>query len=161
MSYAVGTVSGTGDDAGQRRLLQRIHAEWLAPHGTVLLDVFSPTFWAARAGESERIDTVSRLVNDKVQTVRLDVPVVARHEFNSASSRFLSEWWPEGRKEETIMESVRCYAPADFIKLVEGTGLVANRFEVNGARFDPEESRDASALLLSKRSYRVQLIFAP
>lgn len=33
---------GFGADADQRRLLQRIAQEWLAPEGSVLLDVFNP-----------------------------------------------------------------------------------------------------------------------
>src|SRR5207302_3918775 len=119
-------------------------------------------FWAARAGKRERVDTVSRLVGGKVRTVRLKVPVMARYDFDPVSCRFLSEWWPAGRKREMITESVRCYSPADFVQLLEGTGLVADRFEVDGKRFTVGQgARVARESLARTRSYRVRLIQDP
>ena len=149
---------GVGEDSDQRRLLQRVNTEWLAPHGVMVLDVFSPAFWVAQAGQSERIDSVSRLENGKVQPVRLDVPIIAKYDFDHRASRFVGEWWPEGRNEEMISESIRCYTPATFIDLLEGTGLVASRFDVEGRRFDPIRPGDTSVLLTSHRSYRVRLV---
>ena len=93
-----------------------------------------------------------------MRTVRLDVPVLAEYGFDPVSCRFLSKWWPEGQKEKAITESVRCYAPREFVELVHGTGLAADRFEVDGGRFDPEKPGDAAPLLRNKRSYRVRLI---
>ena len=148
---------GVGDDADQRRLLQRVRTEWLAPHGAMLLDVFSPAFWAGRAGQRERLETVSRLVSGEVRTVRLDVPVLAEYDFDPVSFRFISKWWHEGRREQMISESIRCYAPADLLALLKGTGLVTNRFEVDGTDLDPA-SEDALVVLATKRSYSVRLV---
>lgn len=69
---------GMGSDDDQCRLLQRVSREWLEQAGTMLLDIFSPLFWSSLAGRQERIETVSRLVDGEVRTVRLDVPVIAR-----------------------------------------------------------------------------------
>lgn len=152
---------GVGSDADQRSLLRRVRKEWLDSRGSVL-DVFSPAFWTTRAGKKERIDTVLRLVNGEVRTVRLDVPVMARYDFDPVASRFLSEWWPRGRKREMITENIRCYSPPDFEELLEGTGLTADRFEVDGQRFDPGEGARAAPEALSKsRSYLVRLISEP
>lgn len=149
---------GVGRDDDQRRLLQRVSREWLDQTGAMLLDVFSPPFWASLAGQQERIETVSRLVDGDVQTVRLDVPVIARYAFDRETCQFISEWWPEGREEEKIRESVRCYTSAAFVELLVGTGLVADVFEVAGKPFDPRDSSgDASALLTGNLSYRVRL----
>jgi hypothetical protein len=149
---------GVGEDADQRRLLRRVRTEWLSPHGVMLLDVFSPAYWAGRAGVTERIERVSRLVSGQVRTVRLDVPVIARYGFDPGSCRFLTEWWREGYEDETIRETVRCNAPGEFVELLMGSGLAADRFEVDGERFDPRASGDVSSLLASRRSYRVRLI---
>lgn len=149
---------GVGGDDDQRRLLSRVRQQWLIRTGAMLLDVFSPAFWAARAGQQERIEAVSRLVDGEVRTVRLDVPVMAHYHYDCATGRFISEWWPEGRMEEMIRESVRCYAPTAFIELLGGTGLVADRFEVDRTPIDPTGASAAvSALLASHRSYRARL----
>lgn len=148
---------GVGSDDDQRCLLRRVADEWLAPTGAMLLDIFSPLFWAARAGKHERIETVSRLVGGEVRTVWLDVPVVATYDFDQSARRFTSEWWPEGRKENAIRESVRCYAPAEFLELLQSTDLIANRFEVEGRRFDPMASNAVSASLARVRNYRIRL----
>jgi SAM-dependent methyltransferase len=151
---------GVGTDEYQRRLLRRVSHEWLAPAGVMLLDVFSPSFWAARAGQQERIETVSRLVDGEVRTVRLDVPVMPRYGFDREASRFISEWWPEGRKEETTRECVRCYTPAAFVELLGSTGLVADRFEVDGRQVDLNNAGcEVSVLFANNRSYRARLTF--
>lgn len=150
---------GVGSDADQRQLLRRVKQEWLRPQGMMLLDVFSPSFCAARAGKGERVEEVWRLVKGKVRTVRLSVPVMAKYDFDPISCRFLSEWWPRGRKRQTISESIRCYSPADLLLLLEGTGLIADRFEICGERFYPDrETGTIHALLRTNRSYRVRLM---
>lgn len=149
---------GVGADADQLRLLRRVRAAWLGPHSVMLLDVFSPAYWVGRAGEIERIETVWRLVSGEVRTVRLDVPMIARYGFDPGSCRFLTEWWPDGHEDETIRETVRCYAPGEFVELLIGTGLAADRFEVDGKPFDPCALKDVSGLLASRRSYRVRLV---
>ena len=47
---------GMGSDDDQRRLLRRVRHEWLAPAGTMLLDVFSPSLLgrARRSGRARR-----------------------------------------------------------------------------------------------------------
>jgi SAM-dependent methyltransferase len=45
---------GMGTDLDNRRLLQRMAEDWLAPEGCVLMDVFSPWWWIRQAGTEER-----------------------------------------------------------------------------------------------------------
>ncbi|HLJ58120.1 MAG TPA: methyltransferase domain-containing protein [bacterium] len=149
---------GVGSDADQRRLLRRARLEWLAAHGAMLLDVFSPAFWAAQTGKRRHVEEVLRLVDGEVRTVPLDVSVMVRYDFDPASCRFLSKWWRTGCEQDAMVETVRCYSPADFLLLLEGTGLVADRFEVAGESFDPHrDARIGPPLLARSRSYRVRL----
>ncbi len=150
---------GVGSDIDQRRLLQRVARDWLNETGAMVLDVFSPPFWTARAGHVERTTEVRRLVNDKVRTVRLEIPIMARYDFDHVMCRYLSEWWPSRQRREVIRESIRCYSPVDFLLLAEGTGLKTDGFEVNGHRFDPRAS-DRIKALSQNPSYRVRLIGA-
>ncbi len=96
---------GVGDDADQRVLLRRI-ANWLAPHGSALIDVYSPWFAAASVGREMAFDGARR-----------------RYDYEAEGNRWLDTWWPEDAPEQALTQSLRCYAPADFRLLLEGTGL--------------------------------------
>lgn len=101
---------GIGSDADQRRLLARVAADWLAPEGLVVLDVFSPWRWRARAGE-----TSERLALDGTpwrRTVGFDV----------VGQRIVDQWQPaEGGPVRT--QWIRCYTLPGLALLLEGTGL--------------------------------------
>lgn len=96
---------GVGEDGDQRRLLHRI-AGWLAIEGVALIDVYTPWYWAATAGLEMVFGDVRR-----------------RYDFNAEGGRMLDTWWLDGREEEAVTQSLRCYGPADLRLLLEGTGL--------------------------------------
>ncbi len=96
---------GIGDDEDQRALLRRIR-RWLAPHGSALIDVYSPWFAAASVGREMAFEGARR-----------------RYDFEPEGNRWLDTWWPDGAPEQALTQSLRCYAPADLRLLLEGTGL--------------------------------------
>jgi hypothetical protein len=69
---------GIGSDADQRRLLDRIAHDWLAPDGCVLMDVFSPWQWARAAGTEKR--------NEESELMQ-------RSDFDPVACRFIDQWW--------------------------------------------------------------------
>jgi SAM-dependent methyltransferase len=96
---------GVGDDEDQRLLLRRVR-DWLAPHGSALIDVYTPWFAAASVGREMALPGARR-----------------RYDFEPEGNRWLDTWWPEDSPEQAVTQSLRCYAPADFRLLLEGTGL--------------------------------------
>src|SRR5579859_7661669 len=136
---------GMGSDADNRLLLKRIAADWLVPGGCVLMDVFSPWWWVCQAGTEER--------DEKRGLMR-------RYDFDPIGGRFLDQWWPIGDKSQLITQTVRCYTPADFILLIEGTGLAVEMFAVAGNIFRGEESSTMAHALWNEYSYVVKLVLA-
>lgn len=109
---------GIGSDADQQRLLHRI-AGWLKPEGCALVDVYSPWHFATKNGEVYR-----------------EGNAMCRSDFDADRSRLLQSIWPVGEDEsQAVTQSLRCYSPADFRLLLEGTGLVLQTLE-------PYESED-------------------
>ena len=95
---------GVGEDAEQRRLLGRIAADWLAPGGCALIDVYAPWFAAASVGRGGEIAPGVRRV----------------YGFDAEGCRWLDTW---SRGDEAVTQSLRCYSPADLRLLLSGTGL--------------------------------------
>jgi hypothetical protein len=99
---------GIGSDEDQRRLLRRV-AGWLAPGGCVLVDVLVPWYWSRQAGNEEEFP--------KGSGVRyLDG-------FDAEGSRMTGRMWRVGHEDDAVIQSLRCYSPADLRLLLEGTGL--------------------------------------
>ena len=96
-------------------LLSRIASEWLAPGGSVLLDIFNPLRWARVAGESRIVQT------DRGGEFRKS------NDFDPVTCRFLDSWQPVGGG-ELLTKSIRCYTPSDFLMLIAGTGPQAIHF---------------------------------
>lgn len=150
---------GIGTDGDQRRLLRRVAREWLAQNGCVLLDVFSPWPWAAKAGRVDRLNRIRRLVRGKVRTVDLKPPLRQRYDFDPVGCRFSDELWPVRKRNEAVRQSIRCYTPSDFLLLLEGTGLKVDAFEFDGKRFDLGQERHAmNSPLADAERYLVRLI---
>jgi SAM-dependent methyltransferase len=99
---------GIGSDDDQRRLLRRI-AGWLVADGCVLLDVFVPAYWVRQAGNEEEFP--------------LGSGVRYLDGFDADGSRMTEQMWLAGHAEDAVTQSLRCYSPADFRLLLEGTGL--------------------------------------
>ena len=102
---------GIGTDLDQRRLLQRVASEWLAPGGVLLLDVFSPWQWHARAGE--QLEYTARDGTTWHRTVGYDV----------LGQRMVDTWRP-ATGGPTRSQTIRCYSIPDLELLIDGTGLV-------------------------------------
>lgn len=106
---------GIGSDSEQWRLLRRI-AGWLAPDGRALIDISTPWFWKAAAGQEMQRGAATR-----------------RYDYDVAASRMIDLWWPTGRPDDAVAQSIRCYAPADFRLLLCDTGLRLSAVEPGGA----------------------------
>lgn len=150
---------GVGGDADQRRLLRRIADEWLAPDGCALIDVFSPFRWVRETGQEWQLDR-SQPSHRFRQRRRFD--------YDPVQNCFLDEWCPIDDATQTCDESraiqqrIRCYAPADLLMLLPGTGLSLKAAEVEGAPLDLY-SRDQTrhSALWNAWSYLVQLAHTP
>jgi len=98
-----------------------------------IIDVFSPSRWILETGLEwvlERNHPSHRYRQRR------------RFNFDPLQGRFLDTWCPiddeTGVCDESmaITQKVRCYNPADFQLLLEGTGLTLMRTEIDGTEFD-------------------------
>jgi SAM-dependent methyltransferase len=115
---------GVQSDADHRCLLRRIANEWLAPGGVCLIEVANTAWVASNTGKEMRL---APLVG-----VPESVEMLRRWHFDVLHSRWIDEWVPTQHPENALAQTIRCYTPADFILLVEGTGLRVKNIEVNG-----------------------------
>jgi SAM-dependent methyltransferase len=105
---------GIGSDNDQKVLLKRI-ASWLNPKGIAIIEIGSTWFWAQRHG------------------LEIDLGAGFRkYEFDYIESRLLDFWWLPENPDEKYFQSLRCYTPADFKLLLEGTGLVLKEIKAGG-----------------------------
>ena len=135
---------GIGSDDDQRRLLRRIAADWLAPGGRALIDVFSPWNWMRRDGETSTHPAVD------------GTPWQRTVEFDAAGSRFRDLWRPAGEStgDTERSQSIRCYSLPELALLCEGTGLVVESFlGVDGRVLDPHDDRDGCYLMETNGYY--------
>lgn len=119
---------GLGSDADQRRMLKRIAREWLTPGGSALIDLYNPSRAARHAGESVELDAL--------EDVPGSVDMINRCHYDPIYARWVDEWQPTAAPENTLAQTIRCYSPADFLLLLEGTGLVLKRIEIGGQEID-------------------------
>ena len=144
---------GIGSDEDQRRLLRRMAREWLAPDGHVLIDVASSAWAARHAGEEMRLDPL--------EGVPGSVEMLRRWQFDVLHSRWIDEWKPTEHPEDALAQSIRCYTPADFLLLLEGTGLELKSIEANGKPVELSDDRIATdSPLADAYSYLVLLELA-
>ena len=106
---------GTGSDRDQRHLLQLLQS-WLNPDGFVLLEVYTPWYWARQAGKTQNLKGILR-----------------EYGFDASGCRLLDTWYPEGEKSQAVTQSLRCYSPADLALLLENSKLEITRVEPGGA----------------------------
>lgn len=144
---------GVGSDADHRRLLRRIAHEWLIPGGSALLDIFSPIKPARTAGTEERLDPL--------EGVPESVEMLRRCHFDPVQCRWIDEWRPTAHPDQALAQTARCYTPVDFQLLLENTGLVLKRIEVEGEALDLAANTITTAgPLMDAWSYLVQLVHA-
>jgi len=97
---------GIGCDLDQKNLLRNI-SSWLAPGGSVLLEIYTPWFWASEAaGVSFQMGSVSR-----------------EYGFDAESCSLIDTWWKTDNPAIKKSQRLRCYSPADLNLLLEDTGL--------------------------------------
>lgn len=120
---------GMGTDAEQRHLLKRIESEWLAPNGVVIMDVYHHYGPIKMAGSSQSLD--------RLEEVPGSVAMTERSFYDAILGRWIDEWEPVENIANTRRQSIRCYAPADLLLLLEGTGFRIVHAEFAGKEFDP------------------------
>lgn len=97
---------GIGSDADQRRLLERMTG-WLAPGGSVFLEIFTPWYWANLA-----------------EGVQIDIGDATRqYGFDADESVMTDTWWLKDNPVVKKTQRLRCYSPADLTLLLDGSGL--------------------------------------
>jgi hypothetical protein len=140
---------GVGTDADQRRLLRRIADVWLQPCGIALIDVANPTGWIGWAGEEHHRTA------DPANGYPYDVS--ERIDFDPVRNRFVDTWWRTDRPGERWSQDIRCYAPVDFLLLLEGVGLTLEAMEVDGDALDPRQPHSSAHRLWRAHEYLVKL----
>lgn len=103
---------GIGDDQDQHKLLKRM-SNWLKPDGCILIDIYTPWYWASIAGQEMMVESTLRM-----------------YDFDFLNCRMLDTWF-DG--EGSVTQSLRCYSPQDLKMLLETTGLTLVDIEPGGA----------------------------
>jgi len=140
---------GVGTDVDQRRLLKRISGEWLTEGGVALIDIANPLVWARWAGREEQ------RVQRPEQGYKYDVS--ERVDFDPVRCRFIDTWWRTESTETPMSQSIRCYTPADFTLLLEGTGLKLEQIEVAGQPIDLATVSAMGSLVWGAHEYLAKL----
>ena len=121
---------GTGSDQDQQLLLE-LAASWLNPGGFILLEVYTPWYWASQAGKKYNLKGVWR-----------------EYGFDAKGCRLLDTWYPEGHQLQAVTQSLRCYSPADLALLLKSR-LVISKIESGGA-IDEESGKYLEEVPLEK-----------
>jgi SAM-dependent methyltransferase len=130
---------GVGSDADQRRLLKRV-ATWLTPTGSALFEIGTPWYIASVDGRGWTVGEAER-----------------RYNFDADGCRWVDTWWPIGKPEEAVQQSLRCYSPADLRMLLEPTGLQLQQIKPGGT-VDWEQGKWLPSVPLGKAlNYLAQL----
>ncbi|MDD3627324.1 MAG: class I SAM-dependent methyltransferase [bacterium] len=119
---------GFGTDQDQRRLLKRISKEWLKKNGIAILDAYHPFGPIKNAGKKIELD--------RLENIPGSVDMTEYSYFDAIKSRWIDIWEPKNDKRKKRMQSIRCYSPADFLLLVDGTGLSCREMIFNNKKID-------------------------
>ncbi len=100
----------TGDTATIEQIRDHLESQgiagWLAPTGSALIEIGTPWYIASVDGRGWQVGQAER-----------------RYNFDADGCRWNDTWWPIGKPEEAVQQSLRCYSPADLRLLLEPTGL--------------------------------------
>jgi hypothetical protein len=72
-------------------------------------------------------------------------------------NRFIDTWWETESPEAALSQDIRCYAPPDFLLLLEGTGLKLDRLEVDGQEMQLDARQTSSHPLWTRHEYLAKL----
>lgn len=130
---------GVGEDDDQRRLLDRIGGEWLAPSGRAVIDVFGPWNWQKRSGKR-----ASFTARDGKRWIRETI-------FDPVRGRFRDRMHPEGDPARVLSQTIRVYTLQEFLLLAEPTAVAVEGFFLpDGTPIDPGDSRPGPAEALGR-----------
>jgi hypothetical protein len=142
---------GLGSDADQRRMLRRISQEWLKPTGCALVDVYFPARPARHTGEAIELGAL--------EVIPGSVDMIEKCHFDVVNSIWIDEWQPTHNPENALAQALRCYAPADLLLLLEGTGLKLKTMEVGGQQIPLLGDRiQVNVNLIESWGYLAQLV---
>ncbi|MFD1336788.1 SAM-dependent methyltransferase [Oceanobacillus iheyensis] len=121
---------GIGDDQEQQVLLKRIY-HWLKPGGTVLIDIYTPWYWAKVSGK----------------TMQIEKGLFRKYDFDAINCRMIDSWWKEDKKTEKVTQSLRCYSPADLELLISDIPFNITHCEPGGEmNYEQGEYRESVSL---------------
>jgi hypothetical protein len=84
-----------------------------------------------------------------------------RSYFDPIECRWIEDWEPTQAPEKALAQTLRCYSPADFLLLLEGTGLCLKRLELDGSALEfGTGAITRSGPLMTAYDYQVQLVLA-
>lgn len=134
---------GIGNDDDQVRLLGRCR-DWLTNNGMMLVDVMTPWYWAQAHGQEMSFGDASR-----------------RYTFDAVGCRMVDTWWHQGRPDEAMSQTLRCYSPADLQQILRQAGLaLADVVDTGGAVDYAQGSYDTHVELHRAMSYVAKISLA-
>jgi len=145
-------VFGIGSDTDQHHFLRRIADDWLAPGGSVLVDVYHPVGPMRDSGKEWHLKPLAGVAGS--------VEMIERCHYDPVHACWIDEWQPVEKPENTLAQTIRCYTPADLLLLLEGSGLRIQHLEIEGEVLDLNSNQLVIGKDWFKRdySYLVQLV---
>jgi hypothetical protein len=116
------------------------------------MDVYSPARPARAAGTEQRLPPLPGVPGS--------VEMIERCHFDPVHSRWTDEWQPASDPQASLAQTLRCYSPADFCLLLEGTGLEIDRTEVEGREMALDDRVSNGGPLMDAWQYVVKLVAA-
>jgi len=132
---------GLGSDKEQQQLLKKVSEKWLIPNGILILDVYHPFGPIQASGTKRELD--------KLENIPGSVDMTEYSNYDPIKSRWIDIWEPKNDKESRKIQSIRCYAPADFILLAENCGLSIEKMLYNGKEFGHKSTEIVSDNIFS------------
>src|SRR5581483_7689716 len=106
--------------------------------------------WARWAGDGEQLDPApGRGYHHRGIAESID--------FDPVASRAVDNWWERPEPERVHTQTLRCYSPADFQLLLEGTGLRLDHLEVDGQPLDRGARHTMASPLWEANEYLARL----
>jgi len=113
---------GVGSDMEQKELLKRIK-NWLKPGGSALIDIYTPWHAIRQIGVEMTFGKAKR-----------------RYDLDAENCRLIDTWWHLDQPQKKYSQSLRCYSPADFRMLLEGTDLKIAKI-IYGGGFENDSAK--------------------
>lgn len=123
---------GLGSDKEQKQLLRRVNDEWLIPNGILILDVYHPFGPIRASGTKQELE--------RLENIPGSVDMTEYSFYDPVKSRWIDIWEPKNNKKSKKIQSIRCYTPADFILLAEGSGLAIEKMLFNDKEINYERT---------------------